>query len=150
MDESEFEAKKLALRVDRATDSGIKKYKKREIEASKRQWKPWERNTVDPDAQWQATFVKTVRKEYFNLSATEANQVQNAIARLRRNPFRDEVRVLQPFKNRFRCRVSNISIVFDLLPADGLLVVLGVSAYRRDRQHSSITVAEKDNAEIDD
>ncbi len=150
MDSSEFEAKKLSLRVDRATDSGIKKYKKREAEASRRQWKPWERNTVDPEAEWQATFVKSVRKEYFNLSAAQANEVQNAIARLRRNPFREEVRVLQPFKNRFRCRISDVSIVFDLLINDSVLVVLGVSAYGRDRQQSTMTVVEKHDVSVDD
>jgi len=86
---------------------------------------------------------------YFALSATEANQVQNAIARLRRNPFRDEVRLLQPFKNRFRCRVNNISIVFDLLPTDGILVVLGVSVYKDRAGGITRTVEEKSNADID-
>lgn len=149
MDSSKFEAMKLGLRIDRATDSGIRKYKKREAEASKRQWKPWDSDTVEGDEQWQAAFVKSVRKEYFALSATEANQVQNAIARLRRNPFRDEVRLLQPFKNRFRCRVNNISIVFDLLPTDGILVVLGVSVYKDRAGGITRTVEEKSNADID-
>jgi len=112
------------LRADRATDSGIRKLRRREREVTRGKWRTWTKDTETSSVR--VIVAKSAWTEYSDLEPVAEEEVSALIYQLSMGALRKDTRVVQPFQARFRQRQDNAAIVFDLNLNRQLVTVLSI------------------------
>lgn len=112
------------LRKDRATDSGIRKLRRREREVTRGKWRTWTKDTDTSSVR--VIVAKSAWTEYSDLEPLAEEEVSALIYQLSMGALRKDTRLVQPYQARFRQCQDNAAIVFDLNLRRQLVTVLSI------------------------